>query len=118
MTCSVPKPQNGSNNNNGILDAVLVVGPDLTDILISHDLDTTFEPVVCHAYPRNVVFESIQHFCYPNGVQLVSNEGRRASINSSETDSDTEAGGDDEVMDADDHERYNLYTCLFSPGIY
>ncbi|RHY21123.1 hypothetical protein DYB36_009437 [Aphanomyces astaci] len=100
--------QQGSNSTNSLFDAVVVVGPDLTDILISHDLDATFDPVVCHTYPSDVVFESIQHFCFPNGVRLVSDDGRRPTINSSETDSDTEAGDDDDYDSQDDNERYYI----------
>ncbi|KAF0718560.1 hypothetical protein AaE_010621 [Aphanomyces astaci] len=105
LSCSRTNIQQGSNSTNSLFDAVVVVGPDLTDILISHDLDATFDPVVCHTYPSDVVFESIQHFCFPNGVRLVSDDGRRPTINSSETDSDTEAGDDDDYDSQDDNER-------------
>ncbi|ETV78297.1 hypothetical protein, variant 1 [Aphanomyces astaci] len=104
LSCSRTNIQQGSNSTNSLFDAVVVVGPDLTDILISHDLDATFDPVVCHTYPSDVVFESIQHFCFPNGVRLVSDDGRRPTINSSETDSDTEAGDDDDYDSQDDND--------------
>ncbi|OQR89960.1 hypothetical protein ACHHYP_05916 [Achlya hypogyna] len=60
-----------SDDQCSILDTVFIVGPDITDLLISPSLDAVFEPVVCGTYPRPATHESLQHFCFPNGIRLV-----------------------------------------------
>ncbi|OQS07327.1 hypothetical protein THRCLA_00664 [Thraustotheca clavata] len=56
-----------------VMDTLFVIGPDITDLLISSSLESTFEPVICAAYPKSANFESIQHFCFPNGIRIVQN---------------------------------------------
>ncbi|CAK4690340.1 unnamed protein product [Aphanomyces euteiches] len=87
-------PEVTSSKDNSLFDALIVIAPDITDITICRDMDSTFEPVVCHTYPQHVAFESIEHFCYPNGIQIISDDhddledDGEASSNDYETDSD------------------------------
>ncbi|KDO35337.1 hypothetical protein SPRG_00186 [Saprolegnia parasitica CBS 223.65] len=56
-----------------LLDTLVVVGPDITDVVISPSLlETVFEPLVCATYPRPALYESLQHFCFPNGIRLLA----------------------------------------------
>ncbi|CAK4985823.1 unnamed protein product [Aphanomyces euteiches] len=87
-------PEVTTSKDNSLFDALIVIAPDITDITICRDMDSTFEPVVCHTYPQHVAFESIEHFCYPNGIQIISDDHDdledhgEASSNDYETDSD------------------------------
>ncbi|KAF0695705.1 Aste57867_13490 [Aphanomyces stellatus] len=81
----------GDGGGGAIFDALLVVGPDVTDISISHDLEAPFEPVVCHTYPPDMVFESIQHFCFPNAIALATTDEPGSSDTDSDGDSDDES---------------------------
>ncbi|EQC42226.1 hypothetical protein SDRG_01063 [Saprolegnia diclina VS20] len=71
----LPETDTSSVSHGGcpILDTLVIVGPDVTDIAICPSLlETVFEPVVCATYPRPAQFESLQHFCFPNGIRVLS----------------------------------------------
>lgn len=71
----------GPAKSASLVDYLVVIGPDVTDIAIQnfwHNEENVFEATVAFAWPPESQFnaESIEHFCFPSGVSVAQHDER------------------------------------------